>query len=562
MPILAIEEFSGGRNTRDAQNAIPKSQSPDCENVWYENNALLKRRGMTVTTISLNNLSPVPEQIKATQLAASNLMRLVIIGKVGPVTRYLVTTDNGTAFAWAGYVVGTCSTAGSSTTVTGAGGTAWSTHIAIGDYFLPAGGLMNRITNVGGAGTITVTSAVTLAGGTSYIILKEIATGSPAGMALFDRSGTQNLFIFDGTHAYRYDGTNVYNATGSPPAGKIVISHKGYLFVLRHNDTDIRWCALRDADTWTAANYQTVTTVGDPTRGAIVYGDAIIIFTRSRMFRFVGDVFNPSAPTYALQEIPVPPNFNFMFSRSAVVHNGVLKFLATDGWYAYSGGNELVKMSDIIQTDVDAFRRLAYAPEAMVDAAVGFIHSGDMYCSVPDNNEVPADQLNCLYVQDDKNAWWKWPTSPLLGSAAGSLSDFALVKFGASGTYQLWAGNVQTNQISRIDVGSSDDVYAITAYWKSREIIMPSDVEFIEAEVLMKKQSAGNLTFSFSVDQRTLVDKTCDMSAGAGNIIRKTIPIGRVGKSLQLKVLNATLAQGFEIYRIEILYQPSEARRT
>lgn len=560
MPILAIEEFSGGRNTRDAQNAIPKRQSPDCENVWYENNALLKRRGSSTTTISINSLSPFPEQLKPTQMAASNLMRLALIGRISDHSqRYLITTDDGTTFAWAGYAVGTCSTSGSSTTVTGAGGTAWDTHVAVGDYFVPAAGTPNKITAVNSASEIVVTTAVNISAGTAYTIMKAIVQGSPAALVLFDVSGTQNLFIFDGTHAYRYDGTNVYNVSGSPPAGKVAVSHKGYIFVLRHNDTDIRWCDLRDAATWTATNYQAITNPGDPTRGAIVYGDAIIIFTRSRMFRFVGDVFNPASPTYALQEISVPPNFNFMFSRSAVVHNGVLKFLTADGWYAYAGGNEITKISDIIQTDVDAFRRLAFAAEAMQDSAAAFVHSGDMYCSVPDNNETPADTVNTIYVQDDKDAWWKWPTAAV--ASAGSYSDFALVKFGASGVYQLWAGNVQTNKVSRIDTGSSDDSGAISAYWKSREIIMPADVEFIEAEVLMKKQSAGNLTFSFSVDQRTLVDKTCDMTAGAGNVIRKTVPIGRVGKSLQLKVLNSTIAQGFEIYRIEILYQPSEARR-
>ena len=92
--------------------------------------------------------------------------------------------------------------------------------------------------------------------------------------------------------------------------------------------------------------------------------------------------------------------------------------------------------------------------------------------------------------------------------------------------------------------------------------MFPNDVTFIEAAVTMKKQSAGNLTFSFSVDRATFVDKTCDMTAGVGTVIRKIVPISRVGKAIRFRVANNTAAQTFEIYSIEFTYEDSDGRRT
>lgn len=566
MPTLKLEDFMGGRNTLESVNQLRNNQSADTENFWAEKRALVKRSGFTTAAISINSLSPIPEQIKATMMASSSTLRLAIIGRVAAHSqRYLVTTDDGAAFAWAGYAVGTVETVGSNIVILGTG-TAWLQNVAVGDYFIPSGGSPNRITTVTNDGNITVTSAVNLTAGTAYKIIQAVAQGSPAGLALFDVSGAQNLFVVDGARAYRYNANDVYRVDGaggySMPTGKILLAHKNYLFVLRHNNTDIRWCAIKDATSWPSNNFHTVTREDDPVRGAVVYNDTIVIFTRSRMFRLIGDVFDPSNPTYRLEQISTPPEFNFYFSRTAVVHEGLLKFLAADGWYAYAGGTEIEKISQVIQPDVDGFRRLAFSAEAMQDSAVAYVHKGRMWCSVPDDTETPAQTVNTIYVLDERGAWWKWPMAA--NSAAGEISDFAYARFGTNGSYQLIGGNVGTNKLATLDSGAADDSAAIPGVQRSKEFVFPDDVELVDMVVDIKKQSSGSVTLGFSIDRNTEVTQSVAMtggSAAAGGVIRRRIPIARVGKSIRVSVADNTATNSVEVYKIEVNFERSEAMR-
>src|SRR3990167_6656764 len=179
MPKIIINDFRGGRNTRDALPSLRNNQSGDQENTWVENGALVQRRGHTATTISISSLSPIPEQLKITQLAANSLLRLMIVGRVSAHSqRYLTYTDNGTSFSFAAYRAGTCSTSGSSTTITGSS-TDWDPNVAVCDYFIPSCGAATRITAVNSYTEIVVTSAVTLSAGTTYKVIMAIAQGSP-----------------------------------------------------------------------------------------------------------------------------------------------------------------------------------------------------------------------------------------------------------------------------------------------------------------------------------------------------------------------------------------------
>lgn len=566
MPSIVLEDFLGGRNSVEAVSQLKNNQSADVKNFWAETRALKKRSGITTTAISINSLSPIPEQLKATMMAASSTLRLAIIGRVAAHSqRYLLTTDDGSAFVWAAYTVGTVSTIGSNIVINGSG-SLWLQNVAVGDYFIPAGGSPNRITTVTNDVNITVTSAVNLSAGTAYQIIPAIAQGSPAGMALFDVSSAQNLFIVDGSRAYRYDGSNVYRVDGaggySMPTGKCLLVHKNYMFMLRHDTTTIRWCDIRDATSWPANNSQTVTRIDDPTRGFIVYGDSIIIFTRSRMFRLIGDVFNPANPTYRLEQISTPPEFNFYFSRTAVVHGGLLKFLAADGWYAYDGGTEVEKISTIVQGDVDGFRRLGFSAEAMQDSAVAYVYKGRMLCSVPDDAQTPGQTLNTIYVMDERGAWWPWPSAT--NATAGEVSDFAYTRFGSSGTYQLTGGNVGTNKLLTLDSGAADDSGAIDGVWRSKEFVFPDDVEFVEMLVDIKKQSTGTLTLGFSIDRNSEVTQSVAMtggSAASGGVIRRRIPIARIGKAIRVSIRNNTATDSVEVYRIEVTFNKAEGYR-
>ena len=45
-----LEDFSGGLNTLTAANRLDQKQSPSCNNVWADDNALSKRPGQLLTS--------------------------------------------------------------------------------------------------------------------------------------------------------------------------------------------------------------------------------------------------------------------------------------------------------------------------------------------------------------------------------------------------------------------------------------------------------------------------------------------------------------------------------
>ena len=567
---LVIDDFTGGRNTLDSVDLISSNQHSAGDNVWCESKALSKRSGFTRVASSpdAGNINSIPEQIFPTNL--NNQFTQIIVGRVAAHSqRYLQESADGNSYEWLYYHVGTASTGGvASTTITGSG-TAWLTHVSVGDYFVRIlGASPNRITAVNSDTEIIVTTNETITAGSTYVIIQAISSARPASHVSFDVSGVQNAFVCDGSRVLRVEGvggvTNSYRADVqySMPAFKYMVVFKNYIFGVGHNTTDIRWCAIKDATSWPSNNFQTVTSLSDAVRGIKVYSDSIIIMTRYRIFRFLGDTFDPATPTYVLEPIAVPNDFLFTFPRTMVEHLGTLKFLANNGWYSYSGGSGIDRISDPIRTDVDSFKKLPYEDEAMSDSAVSYVWKDRMWCSVCDNANTPANVLNSIYVLDEKNKWWRWGTAQV--TTAGEISDFGAAKFGASGSFILKAGNVSTNKILTLDSGDSDNdgtANAINGNWTSREFVFPEESDIIECVVYMKKQTAGNLTFSVSLDRATFIDFTCDMTTGVGTVIKKRIPIGRTAKAIRVKVANNTAAQTFEIYKIEIVHEASEGVR-
>ena len=556
---LVLDNFLGGRNTLDAIYNVNKNQTTaGGENCWAENKTISNRRGFTAVASEISSITCTPRQLLLTHMASGGAVRLLILGHYAHASNPiagLMYTENGTSFTAVGYTTGTISTAGSSTTVTGAS-TVWSTNVRIGDYLL-AGGLWTRITAVNSDTDITIATARNYSAGTAYIIVQAVSQTKTIGMTLFnDGSATQVAYINDGARgaALKYNGTTVTEVDAFPDGNKILV-HKNYMFVLRHNNTDIRWSALKDADTWNASNFQTVTADNNPTRGMAIYGDHIVIFCNRKMFRLIGDTFDPSNPTYVLEEIGVPSHFLFYWPRTVVIHNGVLKFLAADGWYAYDGGTNIEKISQIIQADADNVIQRGAVEEVWNDAAVAIVQKGRMWVSVYDTTESNST-LNTIFVQDERDAWWKWPIAGGRG-----FTDFVL--WGAT---LFGAGYVGTNDgLFTLDTGRTDahsGGTAISSEYVTTDFLFDEETEFIEAVVYMVKQAAGSLTFRVSIDQASYISFTLSMTAGvATDIIQKRVPIGRMGKTIRLDFTHATAAETYSVKRIDLIYEPTEAVR-
>lgn len=566
---IVIDDFRGGRNTLDAAYKIKQSQHiTGSRDVWAPTGILSKRPGQSSSMLPTWDAAAgtlKSRQLFLTQLGASSTARTIIaalyqhtaegLAHVG-----LAYTENGTSASPVGYADGTVSTAGSSQTVTGSG-TAWSTNVAVGDILVIgtniATATIRRITAVNSDTEIVVATAVNLSAGTAYTIVQQLNSARPLSGLTFDVSGAQNFFIVDGGSrtAFRYTGTTTA-LVSAMPAFRIIKAHKNYVFGIMHNDTAIRWCALADATSWPSNNSQTVTTVGNPTRGLAVYGDHLVIFCRSKIYRLLGDTFDPSNPTYVLEEISTPPNFLFTMSRTIVIHEGVLKFLAQDGWYAYTGGNSIEKISQAIQPDVDALFSRGQAPEQFADSAVAAVWNKRMWCSVPTSS---AQVNRYMVVQDENGAWWQWQNS----QTDQTITDMLAVRYGTTGSL-LFQGATSFNadgpgNLVNLDTGSTDISSAITGTWISKDFVFPQEIEFLSLIVVMEKQSSGNLNCDYSLDQAAFVATAADMSTGVGTIIEKRIPIASMGKSIRVRLTNAANNVTFGIHAVMIEYEPSDS---
>jgi hypothetical protein len=85
------------------------------------------------------------------------------------------------------------------------------------------------------------------------------------------------------------------------------------------------------------------------------------------------------------------------------------------------------------------------------------------------------------------------------------------------------------------------------------------------ADIFLKKQAAvgtlGTLVFSYSLDGGTLINTNVDMMNGVGTILKKRIPIIRIGRTIKIKIDNAELGVTFEIYQISVTYEMTDAMR-
>lgn len=568
MGALRIDDFSGGRNTRDAVNLVGKNESPDQNNCWTENGALVKRRGFSAVTSSFDNgagtdITFFPEQTFVTNLGAGGTHMLCIIGRItafATAIRALITTVNGTTFLPAGLKTGT--SAVTSATVTGSG-TTWNTagdgKVLAGDlYRVDSDGEFRQILTVDSDTQLTLTAAYpsNYGAGQAHTIMKRLAVGSPVAMSALN----SKLYISDGTRpVQRYDGTDVRDVVGFPLT-KHMRTYKNHIFTWGHSGarSTLSWSDVNDAETWPAANNQQISpNDSDGSRGIFVYRGSLILFKNRSMYIFTGDSpFDPVNPTYTIVPLKVPDDFSFYASRAIVTHLGVMKFLTEKGWYGYRGGTELEQIiSDIVSADTDAFRRLGPAEEAMQDSPVAFVHNDDMYCCVVDTGQSPSSTCNTIFVLDRDGAWWRW-----YPSGANGFSDFAAVQF-SGGSRALIVGDVGNAELRTADTGSIDDAAAISGYWISREFTYEVEQEFLYAKIWLKKQSAGSLTVSYSLDRATFVDFTVSMTAGVGTVVEATIPIQAMGKAIRLKVLNATASQTFEVYRMAVVSNDTDGDR-
>lgn len=410
-----------------------------------------------------------------------------------------------------------------------------------------------------GSSTANTSRLIYSDNGTSFANAEVTPTAFSGASVPFMGMFAGKLYVSDGVNTVvNYDGTTVTTVAAFPKYSKCAV-HKNYIFAAKGRT--VYWCAINDATTWPANNFQTVTSdTGDIIIAIKSWGGSLVIFMRHSMWLLVGNVFDPIDVQYYLQQIDTPPNFNFLFGQTIVTHAGVLKFLTVDGVYAFAGGTQITKISENIQPDVDGFLSTAVydttndleLPDKFPKA---YIWKNAFHCSVI----VSGNRR--IITQDERGKWWLWVENSFAASPMEAIS----ANMGAG--EKLFGGLPGYSLFLTLDTGYAlgTGAGAIDGYWVSKDFNTPNESQFLYAEIFLKKQTAvgglGTLVFSFSVDGATFVDKNVDMLAGVGTILKRRIPIQRIGRSIRVKVDNNELGVTFEIYQINIAYDPTDAVR-
>ena len=367
------------------------------------------------------------------------------------------------------------------------------------------------------------------------------------------------LYVSDGVNTViRYDGTNVAAVAAFPKYSKCAV-HKNYIFAAK--GSTLKWCALKDPTIWPANNFQDINSDdGDVIIALRSVGNGLLIFKKRSLWLLIGDTFDPIAAQYYLQRIDTPSSFTFLFGQTIVTHNGVLKFLTVDGFYAYTGGTQIVKISDPIQPDIDGLvitgtYDTANDLELPDTAPKAFVWKNAMYCSVL----VGGNRR--IIVQDENNKWWLFVENSFNASPMEALS----ANLGSG--EKVYAGLSKYSLFLTMDTGYAlgTGAGAIEAYWISKDFTLPNESKFLYADVSLKKQAAvgglGTLTMSVSIDGATFINFSVDMMNGVGTILKKRIPIYRMGRSIRVKFYNNELGVSFEVYQVNVVYEPTGAVR-
>jgi len=169
-----------------------------------------------------------------------------------------------------------------------------------------------------------------------------------------------------------------------------------------------------------------------------------------------------------------------------------------------------------------------------------------------------------IVVQDERGAWWWFVDNSYAASPLEALS----ANLGSG--EKLYGGLPNYSYFLTMDTGynltpPTGGGTALISYWTSKDFNMPGETQFLYADIFLKKQTAvaglGTLVFSVSIDGATFIDFNVDMMNGVGTILKKRVPIMRMGRSIRVKVYNAELGVGFEVYEMRIAYEPTEAMR-
>lgn len=547
-----LQDFSGGLNTLTAANRLDPKFLPSMTNIWNDDGAITKRPGQsrTSTTNTFWGRSYYGISLHKSVFSASEI--LLGYASAGILNNFLFYTADAVSVSRV-----FTNTAGTVTTSAGS-----ATVVGVGTSFLTtasANAIFSVGNDIGLVSSVADDTHLTLIGnfasnnaGASY----NIAPGWAGTKRVSYADMNSKCWICGiGSTAISFDGSFAAYVSAFPQAA-YSITYKNYMFAAgtTANPSRVYWSSLKDPTTWPAANFVDVNPDdGFPIVGLVYDGQSIVILKTNSAWKLAGDTFDPANPTYTLTQIYTPSDFRVNSPQSWQLLSDGFIILGARGFYTYNGAGAFSKMFkyDIIRGE---FTNIAFSNQGVIPTAsaepASIIVDGNYWLQVPYKlSTISTADKELTYVIDKSGAVWKWQAT-----ANGIISDFAYLKGTLYGV-NSWSGG--TPGIIQLDTGNSDaQTTAISGTFQTKIIEFANMQRFGRAYVYYKKQSAGNLTFSYSIDGGSFSSNTIDMTSGTGTDTKSSpIVIGQVGRTIQFQFSNAVAAQTFEIFGIEFEHQ-------
>ena len=552
-----FQDFSLGLNTLTAPNRLNQKASPTHSNIWNDGSAIAKRLGQSRTSTTNEVWGRAWSGYMLHTSVFSGTEKLLIYAAAGITNNFLLyTSDSALVYRMFVSTAGTVSTAVASATVTGVG-TAFLTTARAGAIFSVGNtvGIVSTITN---DTTLVLTANFgALNSGASYNITPGWAASRRVS---FTDQNSKTWICSQGYAGGYFDGAYFVYVDAFPQA-YYSLTYKNYTFVANTsaNPSRLSWSALKDPTSWPASNFVDVNpNDGFPIVGLAFDGQSIVIFKTNSAWKLTGDIFDPANPTYTLTQIFTPNDFSINSPKSFQLYGpGGYIMLGKKGFYAYDGGGAISKILDFdrIRQEFANIGSFAWGNVPTVTAEPSaIIVDGNYWLQVSNAlSTIDSSHKEFTYVLDKSGTVWKWSQV-----AASIISDFAYRSGVLYGT-NSWAGG--TPGLMQLNTASTDGLTsAINGSFTTKVFEFSSQQRFGIVYVYFKKQSAGNLTFEFSIDEGSFVSNTIDMTAGTGTRVKSApIVVGQIGRSIQFRASNNTAAQTFELYAIELHRQ--ELRR-
>ncbi len=272
---------------------------------------------------------------------------------------------------------------------------------------------------------------------------------------------------------------------------------------------------------------------GEAITGLAVYLNDVFIFTKSTMWKVTGDT--PSE--YVLSQVSA--SVGCVAHRSVVENEGLLYFLAVDGWYKYNG----TKLSKVSQRISKTIKSIGQEYRNRVCAAT---QGRNLVISVPESTE------NDLTLQFDTEV----VTADYVGTDFMLATNPWVLHRGFTVTDWLAAidGNLYfsspTGYVCRFGSGLNDNGEAIDSYFATKDFNFdrPEMAKRFRKLYLRFHSNKGFLKVYYKIAEGDWVElKEINMDRPGGVVVEK-LNINRIGTSIAFKFANKSADENWKVY--------------